>query len=168
MPAWSQQICHLLSEHEVFKKAKRIGLFFPREWEVGLLPLWHLRPKHCGFPKTLSKTWEMEFYEVESLKKADLNKGVGGIFEPQEVESKKMTQFTSEDLILVPGLAFDRNGGRVGSGKGVYDRFLSGKGKEAVKWGVAFSPQVVEQPVFLESHDIKLNGLVTEKGFIYF
>ncbi len=68
----------------------------------------------------------------------------------------------------MPGFVFDALGSRIGSGKGVYDRFLSREGRLAQKWGVAFSPQLISKPITQEPHDIRLDGLITEKGFIYF
>ena len=65
------------------------------------------------------------------------------------------------DLILIPGVAFDECGGRVGRGKGFYDRFL--EGKNTVKVGLAFEAQVVRKKLPLEAHDQLLDGLVTEQ-----
>ncbi len=93
---------------------------------------------------------------------------MGNIPEPIPKISRIVTDFKSTDLILVPGFVFDNKGGRIGSGKGVYDRFLAKEGKLAQKLGIAFSPQVVSESIPQEPHDITLNGLVTEKGFIYF
>lgn len=110
----------------------------------------------------------MQFFCVNSLQFPDFVKGAGGVFEPVEERARKLEGFQPTDLILVPGLCFDKAGMRVGSGKGVYDRFLAKEGKLAQKWGVAFSPQVVSQNIDRNSHDVLLDGLVTEKGFIYF
>jgi 5-formyltetrahydrofolate cyclo-ligase len=62
------------------------------------------------------------------------------------------------DLALVPGLAFDARGHRLGRGKGFYDRLLAGFPGRTV--GVAFDFQVVAQ-VPVEPHDIALNAVVT-------
>lgn len=110
----------------------------------------------------------MSFYWVDSLGPKDMAFGYGGVKEPTQLKSKMLGLFQAHDLILVPGFAFDKKGSRIGSGKGVYDRFLAKEGKLAHKWGVAFSPQVHSEEFTLESHDIRLDGLVTEKGFIYF
>lgn len=168
MPQWSQEICRLLISSPIFQSAQRVALFYPREWEVDLLPLWKLRPQVCGFPKTDSKTWTMQFFHVNSLNSPDFSPGVGGVFEPVAEKARRVDAFQSTDLVLVPGLCFDNVGMRVGSGKGVYDRFLAHEGKLAQKWGVAFSPQVVPQNIECDAHDVLLDGLVTEKGFIYF
>ena len=63
---------------------------------------------------------------------------------------------------MVPGVAFDLCGGRLGYGKGYYDRFL--KRTRAFRIGVCFSSQIVES-VPMEDHDIPMQGLVSEKGW---
>lgn len=68
------------------------------------------------------------------------------------------------DLILVPGLAFDRLGRRLGRGRGYYDRLLA-KAREARKWGVAFDLQLVDQ-VPSESHDVNLDRIATPTHWV--
>ncbi len=66
------------------------------------------------------------------------------------------------DLVLVPGLAFDAGGGRLGRGGGFYDRFLPAA-VGAVRVGVCWSGQVVDA-VPAEPHDVRVHMLVTEDG----
>lgn len=63
------------------------------------------------------------------------------------------------DLILVPGLAFDRAGRRLGRGRGFYDRLLA-QADQARRWGIAFDFQVVTA-VPHETHDVKLHRIAT-------
>lgn len=70
------------------------------------------------------------------------------------------------DLFLVPGVGFDRSGGRIGYGRGYYDRALTEAGPRALRIGVAFDRQV-EPRIPLEAHDVRLDGLVTESGFAW-
>jgi 5-formyltetrahydrofolate cyclo-ligase len=71
------------------------------------------------------------------------------------------------DAVIVPGLAFDRAGGRLGYGEGYYDRFLEklmqAKTPRAQFVGVAFDAQVVEN-VPMYAHDVPMDWLVTELG----
>lgn len=70
------------------------------------------------------------------------------------------------DLIVVPGLAFDERGYRLGRGAGYYDRFLSGQpGIDTL--GLAYDFQVFPQ-IPAETHDIRIKGLVTPAGFRQF
>lgn len=71
----------------------------------------------------------------------------------------------SIDVVIVPGVAFDPRGGRLGYGGGYYDRFLPKLRTDVVKIGLAFELQVVDQ-VPVEEHDIHLDFLVTEKRVI--
>ena len=68
------------------------------------------------------------------------------------------------DLVLVPGLAFDAAGGRLGRGGGFYDRFLPGASR-AVRIGVCWSGQIVDA-VPAEPHDVRVHMLVTEDGVV--
>ena len=65
------------------------------------------------------------------------------------------------DTILVPGVAFTRDGARMGRGKGHYDRFLPQLKSESSKIGVAFSLQIFE-PIPLEPHDIRLDRVLSD------
>jgi len=89
----------------------------------------------------------------------DLAEGAYGILEP--VEGVRGLAAPEPDLIFVPGTAFDERGGRVGRGKGFYDRFL--EDRPGLKAGLAFEAQVLRKKLPLEAHDQLLDGLVTER-----
>jgi 5-formyltetrahydrofolate cyclo-ligase len=67
------------------------------------------------------------------------------------------------DLLIVPGVAFDRLGGRVGHGFGFYDRLLKSVRPDTPKFGLAFECQIVTE-VPMEPHDVALDGVVTESA----
>lgn len=67
------------------------------------------------------------------------------------------------DVVLVPGLAFDGNGFRLGYGRGFYDRFLPGLRPNAFKCGICYEFQVVES-VFPHANDIPMHWIVTDKS----
>ncbi|MFO7536303.1 MAG: 5-formyltetrahydrofolate cyclo-ligase [Kiritimatiellia bacterium] len=81
-----------------------------------------------------------------------------GIPEPSDPE---WVEPDALDLIVVPGVAFDRNGGRLGHGKGYYDRLLAEAGR-AFKAGLAFEWQLAEC-IPRESHDVAMDMVITEK-----
>ncbi|WP_134685648.1 5-formyltetrahydrofolate cyclo-ligase [Brevibacillus migulae] len=87
--------------------------------------------------------------------------GVYGIREP-DPERSRLADISRLDAIVVPGVAFDRTGGRLGYGGGFYDRFLAQLPRKPLLIGYAFSIQVVEQ-VPLEEHDYSLDYLVTDE-----
>ena len=71
------------------------------------------------------------------------------------------------DLIVVPGLAFDTSGGRLGKGGGFYDRFLVQPGMHALTCAVAFAEQMIET-VPAEPHDRRVDMLVTDEAVLRF
>ena len=103
--------------------------------------------------------WEpprLESWAIRSLD--DLVEGSRGLWEPDPDRARPIADPTL-DLVVVPGLAFDRHGGRIGFGAGLYDRFLTGL--DAATVGLAFSLQIVERlPV--EPHDVPVDWVVTE------
>lgn len=99
-----------------------------------------------------------------------LDAGAFGILEPKpDCRNRPERRFSPEkiDLVLVPGLAFDRSGGRLGRGKGFYDRFFQKLSKKAVLVGLAFDEQLVER-VPIEPHDRKMDFLLTPEGALTF
>ncbi len=66
------------------------------------------------------------------------------------------------DLIIVPGVAFDKNLNRLGFGMGYYDKYLSNK--DIYKIGICFYEQLVDE-LETNEHDIKMNLVITEKEF---
>jgi len=71
------------------------------------------------------------------------------------------------DLILVPGVAFDRSGRRLGHGRGYYDRFLGALPDAIPRVGLGYSRQLVDE-VPVETWDVPVHTLVTEEGVIRF
>ena len=93
----------------------------------------------------------------------DLAEGSFGIMEPAvgspEVPVEEI------DAFLCPGLAFDRNGGRLGRGRGVYDRMLARAREDAVKIGLCHDFQVVED-TFSEGHDVRMDEVIVGEANI--
>lgn len=72
----------------------------------------------------------------------------------------------SVDLVVVPGLAFDAHGGRLGYGKGYYDRILADCRATCCKIGVGFAWQVIAGDLPLAAHDVRMDLLVTDGGVV--
>ncbi len=105
------------------------------------------------------------FYEIKSIK--DLQDGYQGIREPKAQENKLYTMEIMNEvnsLILVPGAVFDRQRGRMGYGKGFYDRFFSVYNR-MYKIALAFDCQIAKS-IPMEEHDIKPDLIITESGII--
>lgn len=94
----------------------------------------------------------------------DLAPGKMGVLEP--VLSEEVILPPGEiDLLVLPGLAFDRRGNRVGRGQAYFDIFLKELSPEAARVGLAFEMQIIEE-VPVDSHDMPVDKIVTEKRVI--
>lgn len=139
-----------------------VALFGGIQGEPDLLPLipWltgrGARPVFFGFDEHgLVPRWVTNA--------SSLSRGPFCVWMPDE--SCQRLDFSDLDLVLVPGLAFDRHGGRLGRGRGYFDRLFGMPEVRAQRIGVCFQPQVVgEVPV--ESHDARVQLIVTDQGLI--
>jgi 5-formyltetrahydrofolate cyclo-ligase len=93
----------------------------------------------------------------------DLLAGAYNILEPRQ-ECLNEVSPESIDLIIIPGIAFDCQGSRIGYGMGYYDRLLEKK-MNTHRLGLAFEFQIVEN-IPTESHDVKVEKIVTEERII--
>lgn len=93
-----------------------------------------------------------------------VEKGTFGVREPIRSRNIKL-QPEEFDLIVVPGVAFDIRGFRIGFGAGYYDRFLEKVRPDCIKIGIAFDMQIVEE-LSNESHDIPMDIVISEKRII--
>lgn len=80
-----------------------------------------------------------------------------------DVSERVVVPLAHIDVVILPGVGFDREGGRLGYGGGYYDRFLPRLRADACKIAVAYELQILPQ-VPLEPHDMRLDVLVTEAG----
>jgi len=164
---WSERISERLRSWPPTRDAALPMVYLSTPDEVGIDPyiedrLDRGRPV-CG-PRVDWATWAMRARMIE-----DLDSGVEvtryGIREP--VAGSAEADPGAIDVIIVPGVAFDACGHRVGRGAGCYDRFLARndlmEGVLAV--GVCFEAQLVEA-VPAEAHDQRLSAIVTERRII--
>ncbi|MBO5055240.1 MAG: 5-formyltetrahydrofolate cyclo-ligase [Lachnospiraceae bacterium] len=108
---------------------------------------------------------DVEFYEIYSL--TDLRPGYQGIREPEVNEEKLFTKQLADEnkcVLLLPGSVYDRALGRMGYGKGFYDRFIH-KFPNLTKAGLAFDCQIAKQ-VPVDEHDKRVDMVVTETEVI--
>lgn len=97
---------------------------------------------------------------------SELSAGTWGILEPPKSrwgETGKEITVQQLDLIMVPGVAFDNQGGRLGNGAGYYDRLLQQVRTDAVLSAVCFESQICQQ-VMMEKHDVYMDAVITEKN----
>lgn len=106
------------------------------------------------------------FYEIESL--SDLHRGYQSIREPESNPEKLFTEKLMEEnkcFLLLPGSVYDRQMGRMGYGKGFYDRFLQ-RFSGIHNAGLAFSCQIAPVPVPSDPRDVRVERVITENEVI--
>lgn len=157
----SEKIRGMLFTLDCVKKAKGVCSFIsafrePDTVEI-IRQLWERNIK-VAVPISDTETNTLSLSYIGSM--ADLTSGAYGILEPSVI---KPADEKDIDVILVPGLAFDRNGGRMGFGMGYYDRLLSESG--AVKIGLCYDFQLLDS-IPAEKHDVPMNYIITEKEIL--
>jgi 5-formyltetrahydrofolate cyclo-ligase len=105
---------------------------------------------------------ELELFHLEAMDELEL--GAYRILEPKAALRdlpKKKVSVKEVDLILVPGVAFDRNGGRTGHGKGYYDKLLEHARRDTPLVALAFECQLFDE-IPMQAHDVYMDKVVTE------
>lgn len=159
----SLRILETIRQSQDFQESRMVGLYVALPWEADLKALWFDRPNHCVFPKVSVTGTQMHFFRIANM--SDLKEGYAKILEPDVPEGFRQETWETPSLILVPGLAFDESGARVGSGKGFYDRFLSTIPAGVLKWGICFQEQVQKEKLAQENTDVRMDALITEEGY---
>jgi 5-formyltetrahydrofolate cyclo-ligase len=140
--AASLQICARLRQQAIWKSAGSILLFAPMPSEPDVWPLLEealLARKTVALPRFSPATRTYLAARIQNPE-YDLRRGQLGIREPTEACAE--FPLSRLDLVLVPGVAFDLQGRRLGWGKGYYDRLLADV--RGVKCGVGFDDQIVD------------------------
>lgn len=119
--------------------------------------------KRVIIPISIVETKELLLSELKDYDN-ELKSGTYGILEPKK-EFIRETNKDIIDLILVPGVAFDLKGYRVGYGAGYYDRFLKGISPKVPKIALAFDLQIVDN-AYPDSHDFPVDYIITESMYV--
>lgn len=142
--------------------ASKIALFLSMPDEVDtshLIELLEQQGKHTLLVPRVEDDVTINFYRLGDTSKYDIS-GYG-IKEPTEDTSKALVP----DVMIVPGIAFDLFGGRVGRGRGYYDRYFE-RYSEVIrlKIAVAYQLQVMEERVPMDPYDQTMDVLITEES----
>lgn len=160
----SYQIALQLYKNASFTSASHIGITISKFPEVDTYQIiracWQLG-KQVSVPKCIPETRQMLFRKLEQFNQ--LESVYSNLFEPI-MEKTEQTDPEDIDLLLVPGLAFSKNGYRLGFGGGYYDRFLQSYDGETIS--LAFSMQLQEE-IPLQKHDIAVQKIITNEGIIH-
>ncbi|MEK6232276.1 MAG: 5-formyltetrahydrofolate cyclo-ligase [Luteolibacter sp.] len=133
---------------------KVVAVFSALPGEVDLRTLPEEIERVWVFPRVVGEN--LVFHKVRNFAK-DLEKGAYGVLEPKA--KLKQVAIEEVDIFMCPGLGFDLKGGRIGRGKGFYDKMLEEARPEAVKLGVCFGYQLLKE-IVMEKHDIRMNGVI--------
>ena len=162
----SNLACQNLIKTPEFQKAVIVMAYLalPRELDTAqaILYAWQHK-KNIAVPKVSWQQRHMIPVQIHSLdtglsvEPSGLRSPISGLPVPLE----------DIDLIVTPGMAFDRKGNRLGRGGSYYDKFFAHKTVRAVTCGFAFDEQIVDS-VPTSEHDIPVDILVTDKEVLYF
>jgi len=108
--------------------------------------------------------YEMKLMKVDNLD-TDLTLGPRGILEPDSSRCN-VVPIECIDIAIIPGVAFDEKGGRIGSGDGYYDRLIPKLSITTRKVALAFESHIIPL-VHMESYDKYVDIIITEKRIIY-
>ncbi|RKD30087.1 5-formyltetrahydrofolate cyclo-ligase [Thermohalobacter berrensis] len=162
----SKKICDLFLSTVLFKKSKNIMAYVDFRNEVKtehIIKTALSKGKNIFIPITITKTKELLLSQLKDYDN-ELTKGTYGILEPKEEYIRKSDPDLL-DLIIVPGVAFDKRGYRIGYGGGYYDRFLGKLNKEIPKIALAFDVQIVPK-IIPDKFDIPVDFIITENAII--
>ena len=108
--------------------------------------------------------FRIRLFKIDNIEK-DLKPGPRGMLEPDTARCKSVP-VECLDIAIIPGIAFDEKGGRIGSGEGYYDRFIPKLPITTRKVSIAFEDQIIPQ-VPMESHDKHVDIIITNERTIY-
>ena len=166
----ARRLYRQLSHHPLFRRARHIALYLPNDGEIDprlLLRAAQRRGKATYLP--VLNPWprtRMVFQRIEPGERLRRNRF--GIFEPV-IRTARQRRVWALDLLLMPLVGFDGNGGRLGMGGGFYDRSLAyrarrKKSHKPTLLGLAHECKRVDR-LPLESWDVPLLGTVTDRGW---
>lgn len=140
--------------------------FFPGEVDLTPFIGEQLGRRKVYLPRSL-EDGSMTFISVGEDWLDSSEAGLFGIPEPSDTSGEQFNLVEgASTAVLIPGVAFDSDGGRLGRGKGFYDRFLSKREmKDVTKIGIGWSLQLVDS-VPTESNDISMDWVCHERGYL--
>jgi 5-formyltetrahydrofolate cyclo-ligase len=168
--AGSRLICDQLAKYVAAKRPRMILLYWPIAGEVdlgGLATACLAHERTVCLPKVRWSEGTLLPVSIPAWDGATLLAGPHGTREPDlDGPGSRFVEPSSLDMVIVPGMAFDGAGGRLGRGGGFYDRLLRSLIAGCAKVGVAFDEQIVER-VPMDPWDTPLDVVVTPTRVIW-
>lgn len=169
--AVSREICSRFTQLPAYRRAETVMWYIHCRSEVrtesALAAALTEGGKRCVIPYcTQDRQGQrvLGLWRLASL--SELKPGTWGILEPPPERRQRPGRIVTPDaldLVMVPGVAFDRDGGRLGNGAGYYDRLLREVRPDAVLIGVCYQSQMLAE-VPLDRHDIVMDYVITEQA----
>lgn len=157
------EILDALMKTDLWANANTIGITISNgfEWDTEAIikEAWK-QDKEIAVPKCDPKNKLMDFYVINSFEQLEVV--YFNLKEPIPKETKKINK-DSIDLLVVPGLVFNKQGFRIGFGGGFYDRFLTDFNNTTLS---LIHPSQLVENIPVDQHDISVNYLLTTEGFI--
>ena len=150
-----------------FLEAKIALLYISGDYEVAtdnIIKRSYAYGKIVVLPAFDPVKFEMNLMKVDNFEK-DLVPGPRGVLEP-DASRCKIVPLERIDIAILPGLAFDEKGARLGSGQGYYDRLIPRLAITTRKVALTFEEQIVPQ-IPMEAHDKHVDIIITDKRIIY-
>ena len=158
----SLKILNSLIGTKEYKNSKVIGLYKSLESEVNtadFLNYFLVDGKIVAFPKVKGNA--LVFYKIDGANDT-FEKSKFGVYEPKG-NKEKLVQDSDIDLLIVPGICFDKFKNRVGFGKGFYDRFLAKTNVKNI--AICFEEQVIKNgTIKTTKEDIRVQKIITEEN----
>jgi 5-formyltetrahydrofolate cyclo-ligase len=165
--AWSEAISAHIVKLEIYRQASTIlgymnfGAEFASElWIQQVLA----DGKRLALPRVNRHTNQLDLYWVDDLEN-QLEVGLWGIREPVVERCERLSTLNEVEFVLLPGVAFTRDGARLGYGGGFYDTMLARMTHRPALAAAAFALQIVEQ-IPQEVTDVKVGWIITEQETI--
>ena len=162
----SRQICQTFMAQPAYQAAKAVMWYVDAGSEVRTrhtLPTALAHGKRVVVPWCVVETNQLELFLLEDM--SELVEGAYKILEPKAELRQlpaKVVQPGELDLVMVPGTAFDPRGGRMGQGKGYYDRLLARARPDAPLVALAFDCQIFDE-IPVAAHDVFMDLVLTEQ-----
>ncbi len=156
-----------LFEFANFMEANIVLLYIHRKGEINtenIIKRCLKQNKLVSLPSFDVENYGMKLMKVDD-QGSDMISGNRGVLEPDPSRCKELPA-DCIDIAIVPGVAFDEKGGRIGSGDGYYDRFIPNLPVTTRKVALVLEDQMVQQ-VPMESHDKHVDIIITDKRIIY-
>ena len=143
-----------------------MGAYYPKGSEVNTLDILNKvleEQKILALPAILGD--KIFFYKISPMSYFNGDQMILNKFGIKEPSPSSADLVDDIDLLIVPGIAFDRNGYRIGYGRGFYDRYLQRK-KYAFSVGLSFELQLLDEDLPHEKFDQRVNAIATERKIV--